>query len=450
MAFKSHIAVLAFPFGSHAAPLLALVRRLAASAPNALFSFFNSTASNAALFNAPTCDNLRARDVWDGAPRGEPFMGSHFEAVGLFLEASPRNFETAIREAERESGLEIRCLISDAFLWFSSVVAEKRGVPWVPFWASSSFSLSAHVYTDQIVRSIESTETAKQEKALSFIPGLEMATMADLPPEVFLGNYASPLEITLYKMVEHLPKSTAILLNSFEEINPIITKDLKSKFPNFLNVGPSILASPASPSAAISDETGCLSWLGSQNRPRSVVYISFGSMITPPESELAALCEALETCRFPFLWSIKDHAVRSLPNGFANRTNSFGKMVAWAPQPQILAHESVGAFVSHGGWNSILESIVGCVPMICRPFFGDHKLNSRMVQDSWGIGVRVEGGVFTKSGTIECLMELMTTEKGAKMRENVSLLRNKAVAAVDSQGSSSRNFDKLLEIIGAH
>ncbi|KAL1535142.1 flavonol 3-O-glucosyltransferase F3GT2-like [Salvia divinorum] len=72
-----------------------------------------------------------------------------------------------------------------------------------------------------------------------------------------------------------------------------------------------------------------------------------------------------------------------------------------------------------------------------------------MVQDSCGIGVRVEGGVFTKSGTIECLRELMTTEKGVKMRENVSLLRKKAVAAVDSQGSSSKNFNKLLEIIGA-
>ncbi|KAG6421370.1 hypothetical protein SASPL_117921 [Salvia splendens] len=74
---------------------------------------------------------------------------------------------------------------------------------------------------------------------------------------------------------------------------------------------------------------------------------------------------------------------------------------------------------------------------------GDHKLNNRMVHDSWEIAVGVERGVFTKSGTIECLKELMTTEKGAKMRKNVSLLRNKVVAVVDSQGISSKNFDKL-------
>ena len=158
MAFKLHIGVLAFPFGTHAAPLLALVRRLAVSVPDALFSFFNSAASNATLFNATTAyENICPRDVLDGTPRGEPFTGSQFEAVGLFLGASPANFETAIREAERESGLEIRCLLTDAFLWFSGDMAEKRGVPWVPFWTAASCSLSAHVYTDQIVKAIEST-----------------------------------------------------------------------------------------------------------------------------------------------------------------------------------------------------------------------------------------------------------------------------------------------------
>ncbi|KAL1535143.1 hypothetical protein AAHA92_31230 [Salvia divinorum] len=199
-------------------------------------------------------------------------------------------------------------------------MAEKRRVPWVPFWTASSCSLSSQVYTDQIVRAIESTETAKQEKALSFIPGLEMATTADLLPEIFLGNNASPLVITINKMVEHLPKSTAVVLNSFKEIDPIITKDLKSKFPNFLNVGPSILL----PATMTTKQDASHGW--------------------------------------------EDHAMKSLPNGFIDRTNSFGRMVAWAPQQQILAHESVGVFINHCGWNLILESITSCVPLICRPF----------------------------------------------------------------------------------
>lgn len=288
---------------------------------------------------------------------------------------------------------------------------------------------------------------AGKEKTLSFVPGLEMATTSDLPPEVFLDNSPSPLAITINKMVEKLPRSAAVVLNSFEEIDPIIAKDLKLKFRHFLNVGPSILASPSR--AAPNDKSGCLSWLGKQKIPNSVVYISFGTVITPPEHELAALAGALETCRFPFLWSLKDEAKKSLPAGFLDRTAEFGKIVPWAPQPTVLAHESVGAFVTHCGWNSILESITSSVPLICRPFFGDQKLNSRMVQDSWKIGVRVKGGAFTKNETVDSLQELMKTEKGAKMRENVTLLKEMAMAAVKAEGSSSKNFEKLLEIIGA-
>lgn len=157
MGFQLHIGVLAFPFGTHAPPLLALVQRLAASAPGALFTFFNSATSNATLFNSgvlETFKNIRAHEVWDGTPRGEVFTGSHFEAVGLFLKASPGNFEKVLEEAEEESGLKVSCLITDAFLWFACDMAEKRGVPWVPFWTAASCSLSSHMYTDQIVKAM--------------------------------------------------------------------------------------------------------------------------------------------------------------------------------------------------------------------------------------------------------------------------------------------------------
>ncbi|PIN20524.1 UDP-glucuronosyl and UDP-glucosyl transferase [Handroanthus impetiginosus] len=444
-----HIGVLAFPFGTHAAPLLTLVQRLAASAPWIQFSFFNTSASNDKIFNAHVSgsyDNIKVYNVWDGTSEG--FFGSHFEAVGLFLKASPGNFEKVIGEAEEETGLEICCFISDAFLWFACDLADRKGVPWVAFWTAASCSLSAHVYTQEIVKAggLSSTETAEEETTVSFVPGLEMVRFSDLPPEIFLDKNPSPFALTINIMVQKLPQSTAVVLNSFEEIDPVITNDLKSKFQHFLNIGPSILSSPTPTSP--DDKTGCLSWLEKQSRPKSVIYISFGSVVTPPENELVALAEALETCKFPFLWSLKDHAKKSLPEGFLNRTIAFGKIVPWAPQLQVLGHKSVGLFVTHCGWNSILESICGSVPMICRPFFGDQKLNGRMVEDSWKIGVRIKGGVFTKNETIEVLNNMMSGEEGKKVRENIYQLKEKAVNAVDFEGSSTKNFKKLLEIIG--
>nr|AHJ80981.1 flavonoid 3-O-glucosyltransferase [Erythranthe lewisii] len=453
MSFHLHIGVLAFPFGTHAAPLLALVQRLAtASAPageaGARFSFFNSAVSNSSMSFSNSCENIKAYDVWDGTPEGEVFGGTHSDAVGLFLKASPRNFEKAIEEAEEDAGMKISCLISDAFLWFACDLAERRGVPWVPFWTAASCSLSAHFYTEEILTAfVGFKETAEQEQTLTFIPGLSKVHFSDLPPEIFVEQNPSPLAITINNMVGKLPKATAVVLNSFEEIDPIITKDLKSKFQDFLNVGPSILASPDTPPSPDHDKTGCLSWLETQNKPKSVVYISFGTVVIPSEKELLALAETLETRKLPFLWSLGGNAKKYLPEGFIERTSGFGKIVPWAPQAGVLAHNSVGVFVTHCGWNSVLESVSRGVPLICRPFFGDQKINSRMVEVSWKIGVRVEGGVFTKASTMKALDRIMSGEAGKVIRENVRRLKDKAVSAVELKGSSSKNFEKLLEII---
>nr|ATQ62190.1 glycosyltransferase [Antirrhinum majus] len=239
MVFQLHIGVLAFPFGTHAAPLLTLAQRLAAAAPGTIFSFFNSADSNKSISSArvsETVANIQTNDIWDGTPEG--FSGSHFEAIALFLKASPGNFEKAMEEAESETGLKISCLITDAFCWFASDMAENRGVPWVPFWTAASCSLSAHLYTDKIQNTLGSADP-EEDQTVTFIPGLSNVHITDLPPEIFIDKNPTPLALTIYNMVTKLPKSTAIVLNSFEEIDPVITKDLKSKFNHFLNVGPS-------------------------------------------------------------------------------------------------------------------------------------------------------------------------------------------------------------------
>ncbi|XP_073132460.1 anthocyanidin 3-O-glucosyltransferase-like [Henckelia pumila] len=445
MVFHSHIGVLAFPFGSHATPLLNLAQKLANSTSGIQFSFFNSASSNEIIFSSYVSDNIRAYQVWDGKP--DAFSGTHFEEIQLFLDASPMNYDKAIEEAETENGLKICCLLTDAFLWFGCDLAEKRGVPWVAFWAPASCSLSAHLHTDLIQDALEH-QGATVEQKLSFIPGMSEVSFGDVPPEIFHTQNPTSLAVTIYKMVEKLPKSTAVVLNSFEEIDPTIATDLKSKLHHFLNVGPLFLSSPTPHiSSTLNQENECLSWLEHQKAPKSLVYVSFGSVAVPPGNELTALAEALETCRFPFLWSLRQHAVKLLPEGFQERTRELGKIVSWAPQLQVLAHGSVGVLVTHGGWNSIQESISNGVPMICRPFFGDHKLNSRMIEDSWKIGVMVKGGVFTKNETIEALECIMASDAGEAMRENVKKMKDRAKEAMGSGGSSSRNFSTLLEII---
>lgn len=150
----SHVALLAFPFGTHAAPLFSLARALsAASPPGVAYSFFTSAKSAASL--SPSPHNLRIFEVSDGHKEGHVATSEEDpeEEVGIFMRETPGNFKEAMEAAvEERGGVRITCVISDAFLWFAGEMADEMGVPWVALWTGGPCSLSAHMYTDLLRR----------------------------------------------------------------------------------------------------------------------------------------------------------------------------------------------------------------------------------------------------------------------------------------------------------
>nr|BAE72453.1 UDP-glucose: flavonol 3-O-glucosyltransferase [Rosa hybrid cultivar] len=444
--YHHHVAALAFPFGTHAGPLLSLVLRLAAAAPDTIFSFITTSKANSSLFS-PTSKasaflNVKTYDVPDGLPEGLVPSGHPEQAIGFFLKAAPANFRSAMKEAEADSGLKIGCLVTDAFFWFAGDIAEEMKLPWVPLWTAGPRSLLVHAATDLIRQRVLGTD----EKTLEFLPGFSKLEVADLPEGVVSGNLESPISSLLHKMGQQLPKAAAVAINSLEEAEPDVVNELKSRFRKFLNVGPFNLTSPSPP--LLKDDSGCLEWLD-KHKPASVVYISFGSVVRPPPHELAAFAEALIESAFPFIWSFRGNPDDILPKG-CDKSSLNGKLVSWAPQVQILEHAAVGVFVTHCGWNSTLESIVGGVPMIGRPFFGDQILNMRTVETVWGIGVGIEGGVLTKHGAIKALELILRGKAGNEMREKIKVLKNLAQSAVEGDGSSSKAFNCLVDIATNH
>ncbi|KAK4417007.1 putative UDP-rhamnose:rhamnosyltransferase 1 [Sesamum alatum] len=128
--------------------------------------------------------------------------------------------------------------------------------------------------------------------------------------------------------------------------------------------------------------TSIKNWLDSQNKG-SVVYVALGSEVTPTPDQFVELAYGLELSGVPFFWVLRKVSgsdPMELPSGFEERVSGRGIVWrSWAPQLEILSHESVGGFLTHCGWSSIVEGLMFGHPLITLPFLVDQGLNSRVV-----------------------------------------------------------------------
>ncbi|KAK3447109.1 UDP-glycosyltransferase 13-like [Eucalyptus grandis] len=81
---------------------------------------------------------------------------------------------------------------------------------------------------------------------------------------------------------------------------------------------------------------------------------------------------------------------------------------SWAPQVAVLSHDSVGGFLSHCGWNSVMEALIAGVPMIVWPLYAEQKLNRPYL--AWYLKLVLpmsEGGSVTRDELAGQFTELM-------------------------------------------
>lgn len=450
---QQHVAVLAFPFGSHALTTFNLMLKLAAAAPNLQFSFFSTNKSNQSLISTSKTylpDNVKLYDVEDGLPpKNYKLTGNPRHAVELFMKAAPANFWKGIDAAVAATGLKISCLLTDGFLTFSGEISEALQVPWFLSFVAMPYNVSAHIYTDvirQVCINNKSRVSGIEDQTLDVIPGLSMMRISDLSDEILSGDREESIfSSVLSKLGSVLPKASVVVMNFYRELySAQLMDDLNCKLPGLLNLG--FLTQPVPPPPLPPsdwDKTGCLEWLDRQ-KVKSVAYIAFGTVATPPQDEIIALAEALEEVNIPFIWSLRDDKKEQLPKKFLRRTSELGKIVPRAPQIQVLGHSSIGVFVTHFGANSVCESIANGVPMIGRPLFGDHRMNGRMVEEVWGIGMTVEGLEFTKNKVAKSLKVVFGDERGKKMRENVEGLKEIIMKAAGPDGSATQDLNTLV------
>eukprot|EP00268_Persea_americana_P049917 TRINITY_DN5392_c0_g1_i4.p2 TRINITY_DN5392_c0_g1~~TRINITY_DN5392_c0_g1_i4.p2 ORF type:complete len:164 (-),score=42.46 TRINITY_DN5392_c0_g1_i4:11-502(-) len=146
-----------------------------------------------------------------------------------------------------------------------------------------------------------------------------------------------------------------------------------------------------------------------------------------------------------------------MPDGFEERMKGKGLIIrGWAPQVVILNHPAVGGFVTHCGWNSVLEGVSAGVPMVTWPMFAEQFYNEKLITRVLRTGVEVGTKVWARSKETRPMMKREVIERAVaqlmgggddadERRRRARELGEKAKKAVENGGSSYMDLDRLIE-----
>ncbi|KAG5127809.1 hypothetical protein AAZX31_10G183500 [Glycine max] len=167
---------------------------------------------------------------------------------------------------------------------------------------------------------------------------------------------------------------------------------------------------------------------------KSVILCSFGSETFLSDYQIKELASGLELTGLPFILvlnfpsnlSAKAELERALPKGYLERVKNRGVVHSgWFQQQLVLKHSSVGCYVCHGGFSSVIEAMVNECQLVLLPFKGDQFFNSKLIANDLKAGVEVnrsdEDGFFHKEDILEALKTVMledNKEQGKQIREN--------------------------------
>ncbi|CAA0828389.1 UDP-glycosyltransferase 71C2 [Striga hermonthica] len=197
-------------------------------------------------------------------------------------------------------------------------------------------------------------------------------------------------------------------------------------------------------------------WLDGQ-ADDSVIFVNFGSRTALTADQTRELAHGLEISGLKFLWALKSSKVDKedagkpedlLGESYLRRNEGKGMVVkGWVDQERILAHPAVGGFVSHCGWNSVVEAARLGVPVLAWPQHGDQRVNAEVVEKvglgiwdrDWGwAGEKLVG----RNEIAEKIRELMVNKE---LRVRAKEIKEKALEAKEEDGSSYLFVQELIE-----
>ncbi|XP_027368632.1 UDP-glycosyltransferase 82A1 [Abrus precatorius] len=333
---------------------------------------------------------------WVALPDGqaqEGDTGPDFFAIESAMENTmPTHLQHLLRKLAKDG--DVACLVVDLLASWAIEVAHTCAIPVAGFWPAmlASYLLIASIPHMLFRGLISDTGVPQYEGKIHFEPELPVISTEDLP--WLIGTDAArKARFKFWKRtMERSSNLKWVLVNSFpdEMANKCGSQGCG---PHVLPIGPICMHQLTKTISFWEEDLSCMKWLENQ-KPDSVVYISFGSWVSPiGDAKLRNLALALEASARPFIWVLRSTWLQGLPVGFLERVvkQGIGRVVSWAPQTQILQHQSVACYLTHCGWNSILEALQFQKKLLCYPVAGDQFVNCAYVVKVWRVGLKLNG-----------------------------------------------------------
>ncbi|XP_023535913.1 anthocyanidin 3-O-glucosyltransferase 2-like isoform X2 [Cucurbita pepo subsp. pepo] len=299
--------------------------------------------------------------------------------------------------------------VIDMFCTTMIDVANEFGVPCYVFYTCSASFLAFSVHLQELYDQNDSNEVVEQllnsDTEFITLPNFANPIPSKLIPSLFSNKDKA---IWFHNHIKRFRSEIkGILINTFMEMEFHAMESISSNgrvFPPLYFVGPilHLKNTGVAGSSEAENYEEILQWLDGKP-PSSVILVCFGTMVSFDEDQVVEIANALEESGVGFIWSLRQpppkgkfEAPRNytdikevLPEGFLDRTADIGRVIGWTSQVELLAHPSIGGFVSHCGWNSIIESVWHGVPMATWPMHAEQQFNAFQMVKELGLAVEI-------------------------------------------------------------
>ncbi|KAF3441184.1 hypothetical protein FNV43_RR15096 [Rhamnella rubrinervis] len=379
-----HVVLHPAPLQGHIKPMLCLAQLLSKAGFHATFLVTHHTFKLLPDLTALSANfpNLHFQSISDGLPE------DHSRALefGSFSKIKPyfKHFLLNYSLGDNSMSPPLTCIITDQYLPYTLDTAKELGIPIFSFVSHSACYLLAYLNISKLIEQGDHIpfpdDNMNQE--INGVAGLEgLLRRKHLPSYCALKDIAQNPQIQSHlKDIFDLKGCCGLIINTFDELEITILPQVATHFQKVYKVGP--------------------------------LHALSNSKINQNLSHLVA--------------------------SHASRWQADQSCIAW------LDSQPLRWVLTHCGWNSILESIVAKIPLICWSYDWDQMINAELVSKVLEIGLQLDA---CDRLTIQRTVQTMMGSKREELQNSIERISECAQHVIGNGGSSNQNLETLVEDI---